>query len=149
MDQVDRMLDRPKQYYNIDGVGELGVGFALLVFGLLLSMQLNAPKGSLWHSLYTFNICAGLMCLIVHYGSKTIKKHITYPALDLCNTGSAAQSWGMLSAMVISALTVGLIFALRERLDTTTPVLLFGLLFAGSYAMASPGQFAGNGPCPG
>jgi|WetSurMetagenome_2_1015567.scaffolds.fasta_scaffold114327_3 hypothetical protein len=134
MDQINKMLDRPKQYYNIDGVGELGIGFMLLVFGLLLSMQLNAPKGSLWHSMYTFNICVGLMCLIIHFGSKAIKKHITYPRTGFVQYRKRGKVWGMLSAMVISALTVGLIFALRERLDTTTPVLLLGLLFAASYA---------------
>jgi hypothetical protein len=134
MNQVDRTLARPKAYYNIDGVGELVIGFMFLTFGLIGLIQLNVPKESPWHSMYTFIICVGLMLLIIHYGSKAIKKHITYPRTGFVQYRKRGTVWGMLIAFVISVLTVGLIFVLRERLNTMTPVLLFGLIFAGVYA---------------
>ena len=134
MDQVNRMLNRPKQYYNIDGVGELGIGFMLLAFGLIGLIQLNVQKGSPWQSMYAFIICAGLMLLIIHYGSNAIKKYITYPRTGFVQYRKRSTAWGMLSAVVISLLSVGLIFILRESLDTTMPVLLFGLICVGTYA---------------
>ena len=45
---------------------------------LLLWLQAHAPKESVWHGMPAFVICAGLMCLILHYGPQAIKQHITY-----------------------------------------------------------------------
>ncbi len=132
MDQVDRMLDRPKIYYNIDGVGELGLGFGYLAFALLGSMQLHAPKGSVWHSMYLFIIYVGLMCVIIKYGSKAIKKHITYPRTGFVEYRKLHTFWRL---MIMGALTtVGLSIALWRHWDLTTLVVLFGLLLAGGYA---------------
>jgi hypothetical protein len=79
MDRIGSLLDRPKQYYNIDGVGELGVGFMLLGFSLIVWMQVHAPEHSVWNQMYTLFLYVGLMVAIIHYGSKAIKTHITYP----------------------------------------------------------------------
>jgi hypothetical protein len=134
MDQVDRMLDRPKLYYNIDGVGELGLGFGFLAFSLLGSMQVHAPKGSVWHSMYLFIIYLGLMYIIIKYGSKAIKKHITYPRTGFVEYRKHGTFW-LPMAMTIGALTtVGLSIALRRHWDLTTLVVLYGLLLAGGYA---------------
>lgn len=48
MDQVQNLLGRPKEYYNVDGVGELSIGFMCLGFALLGWLQLHAPRGSAW-----------------------------------------------------------------------------------------------------
>jgi hypothetical protein len=48
MDQVGSILERPKRYYNIDGVGELGGGFMMLGLGLLLWLQVHSPSGAIW-----------------------------------------------------------------------------------------------------
>ena len=36
MDQVRNLLDRPRLYYNIDGLGDLGGGVMCLGFALIL-----------------------------------------------------------------------------------------------------------------
>lgn len=84
--------------------------------------------------MYTFIICVGLMLLIIQYGSKAIKKHITYPRTGFVQYRRRGTVRGMVIALGISVLTVGAIFALREQLNTMTPVLLFGLIFMGAYA---------------
>jgi hypothetical protein len=48
MDQLESLLNRPKAYYNIDGVGELAMGFMCLAGSLLAWLQANAPKDSVW-----------------------------------------------------------------------------------------------------
>jgi hypothetical protein len=52
MDQVERLMQRPKLYNNIDGVGELGMGFMLLCFALLEWLQINSPASAIWHRVY-------------------------------------------------------------------------------------------------
>ena len=134
MDQVDRMLARPKIYYNVDGVGELGMGFTCLAFSLLGTMQLHAPKGSVWHSMYLFVIYVGLMLVIVKYGSLAIKKRITYPRTGFVEY----RKKSMISRFVIGGAvggltTVGICIAVQRHWDLTTLASLFGLLFAGGY----------------
>src|ERR1022692_2144358 len=79
MDQVGSILDRPKLYYNIDGVGELGGGFTMLGFALLMWLQAHSPSGAIWHQMYAFVVYMAVMFSIIHYGTKAIKNHITYP----------------------------------------------------------------------
>lgn len=134
MDQVDRMLARPKIYYNIDGVGELALGFMFLASALLRSMQLQTPKGSVWHSMYLFIIYVGLMYVILKYGSRAIKKHITYPRTGFVEYRKHGTFW-LPMVMIIGALTtVGFCIALRRHWDLTTFVVLYGLLLTGGYA---------------
>ena len=79
MNQVDNFLERPKLYYNIDGVGELSMGFMLWAFAFLGWKQQYAPSGSAWHSMYLLIVYVGLMFLILKFGSKAIKERVTYP----------------------------------------------------------------------
>jgi hypothetical protein len=137
MDQIESLLDRPKIYYNVDGVGELGIGFMLLAYGLLGWMQAHAPQGSVWHSMWLFCIYVGLMILMIHYGSKAIKEHITYPRTGYVEYRMRDTVWRpMIIGFSVSTLaSIALIAALRSHWDMTTPVsLILGLLFAASYA---------------
>jgi hypothetical protein len=135
MDQLGSLLDRPKAYYNVDGVGELGGGFMCLAYALLGWMQLHAPKGSVWHSMYTFIIYFGLMCLIIRYGSKAIKKHITYPRTGFVEYRKRDTWLPMIMGGGISMLmVVALVLAIRSHWNLTTSVSLYGLLVAAGYA---------------
>ena len=136
MEQIESLLNRPKAYYNIDGVGELAMGFMCLGYGLLMWLQANAPKDSVWHGMPAFIIYFGLMCLILHYGPKAIKKHITYPRTGFVQYRARDTRWRpmILGAVVAAAMTAGLAVALRRHWNLTTPASLIGLLFAASYA---------------
>jgi energy-coupling factor transporter transmembrane protein EcfT len=136
MDQLENLLNRPKAYYNIDGVGELAGGFMCLGYALLMWLQAHAPKDSVWHGMPAFTIYVGLMCLILHYGPKAIKKHITYPRTGFVEYRKRDTRWRpmILGAVVAAAVTVGLGIALRRHWNLATPASLFGLLFAASYA---------------
>jgi hypothetical protein len=135
MDQLESLLNRPKAYYNIDGVGELAIGFMCLAYSLLGWLQANAPKGSVWHGMPAFIIYVGLMCLILHYGPKAIKKRITYPRTGFVQYRSRDSRWRpAIHGAVAGAVTVGLAIALRRHWNLTTPASLFGLLFAATYA---------------
>ncbi|HEV3201322.1 MAG TPA: hypothetical protein VGZ73_25660 [Bryobacteraceae bacterium] len=135
MDQIGSLLDRPKQYYNIDGVGELGIGFMLLSFALLGSLQEHSLKGAIWHQMWLFVIYLGVMFSIIHYGSKAIKNHITYPRTGFVEY-RARDSWrpGLLAAVVAPLFLAVLVIRLRWHWAFTTPASLICLLFAAGYA---------------
>jgi hypothetical protein len=136
MEQIESLLNRPKAYYNIDGVGELAMGFMCLAYSLLGWLQANAPKDSVWHGMPAFIIYFGLMCLILHFGPKAIKKHITYPRTGFVEYRKRDTVWRpmILGAAVSAAMSVGLMVGLRRHWNMTTPVSLIGLLFAAGYA---------------
>jgi hypothetical protein len=138
MDQLESLLNRPKAYYNIDGVGELAIGLMCLAYSLLAWLQANAPKDSVWHGMPAFIIYVGLMCLILHYGPKAIKKYITYPRTGFVQYPKRVTLWRpmILGAVAGAAVTIGLSIALRRHWNLTTPAALVGLLFAASYAFA-------------
>ena len=136
MDPIGSMLARPKAYHNIDGLGELGGGFMCLSYALLGWMQLHSPKSSGWHSMVTLFVYVGLMCLIIHYGTKAIKERITYPRTGFVEYRKRDTVWlpMILGGGVSVLFSVGVVLAARSRWDLTTPAALVGLLFAGSYA---------------
>jgi hypothetical protein len=77
MDQVGNLLKRPKAYNNIDGTGELAMGFYFLGSALLMWLLLNTPKDAIWHqNMYVFFLIwvgfSGLMNVIISYGIKAI-----------------------------------------------------------------------------
>ena len=136
MHPIGSLLNRPKFYYNIDGAGELGIGFMCLGYALLQWMQVHSPEHSAWNSMYVLFIYVGLMCAIIHYGSRAIKKHITHPRTGFVEYRAADTLWRpAIIALVISTLgSAGLFMATRSHWDLTTPASLIGLLLAASYA---------------
>ena len=136
MDPIGSLLERPKFYYNIDGVGELGTGFMCLSYAALIWLQVHTPSESVWHQMYAFLIFVALLWAVLHYGSKAIKKHITYPRTGFVEYRVKKTVWiPMIVASVVSALIVaGLRFAPRSHWDMGTVASLICLFFAGCYA---------------
>jgi hypothetical protein len=135
MDRIGSLLERPKAYYNIDGVGELGIGFMLLCYTLFKWIQAHAPQHSIWDQAWVFWIYFGLMLSIIHYGSKAIKERITYPRTGFVEYRKRDTFWRpFFIAMAVSALSVGLFLTRRAHWDMTTLALLIGLYLAASYA---------------
>jgi hypothetical protein len=129
MDPVASLLDRPKFYRNIDGVTELGGGVLCLGCALLLWL----PASSVWHRI-SFVAFVGLL-LVIHYGTKAIKTHITYPRTGFVEyRRSSRRPRGIIAAALGALVPVGLIIASRRHWDITTPASLIGLVFAAAYA---------------
>ena len=74
MDQVGHLLERPRLYYNIDGLGEVGGGVLSLGIALLLSL----PANSVWHKISWF-LFFGL-ALSIRYVIEAIKDPRHVPA---------------------------------------------------------------------
>ena len=135
MNQIQSLLERPKLYYNVDGVGELGMGFMCLGYALLAWLQLHAPQDSAWHKMYTFVISVAVMISIIHYGSKAIKTRITYRRTGFVDYRPRDKYWiPMAAGAGFSALLwVGLHLAVRRHWEMQTPAALVGLAFAAMY----------------
>jgi hypothetical protein len=135
MDQVQSLLGRPQEYYNIDGVGELSIGFMSLSWALLGWLQMRAPEASAWHQMYTFVIYVAVMMAALHFGPKVIKNRITYPRTGYVEYRACDKRWIPLGlgAAVSVVFTVGLAVMRRKHWDISTAASLMGLLLAASY----------------
>lgn len=137
MDQVESLLKRPKSYDNIDGTGELGSGFMLMGFALIVWLQAHTSEGAIWHKIYVLFIWIALMSAIIHYGTKAIKKYITYPRTGFVAYRKQGRIWTMILAFVLGALaSAGFALAVRSHWDVSTPAFFYGLFFSASYAFS-------------
>jgi hypothetical protein len=125
---VEDYAHRPKEYYNIDGVGELGMGFMLLAFALLIWLQTSAPKGSVWPLWYML-VFLLVVPATVHYGSKAIKKHITYPRTGFVSYPRRTYLSALVTALIVAPIC--LVLVLRGRVNYAT---LMGLAVVPAYA---------------
>ena len=135
MDEIESLLNRPKYYNNIDGLGELGGGFVALSFGFIQWMQVRSPAHSAWHSMWVFCIYFGSMWAIHRFGTKAIKEHITYPRTGFVEYRKRDRVWPTVFAAVGAPAFLALVMlAVRRHWDLTTGASLVGLLSAASYA---------------
>jgi hypothetical protein len=130
MDQVGNLLERPRLYYNIDGLGELGGSVMCLGLGLLWWLLMRSPADSVWHRI-SFFVFVGLM-LLIHYGIKTVKTRITYPRTGFVEYRRRRHT-SAIAAVVGALATAGLAVAFRRHRDISTLVSLAGLVFAAAY----------------
>jgi hypothetical protein len=134
MSQVQSLLKRPALYDNIDGVGELAIGFMCLGYVLYGWLNMHAAENSVWQNTYAFLAYVAVMLSIIHFGGKAIKNRITYR-----RTGFVAyrrdKYWvPMAIAVTVSVLVAaGMYLTVRRHWDVSTPVLLIGLGFAALY----------------
>jgi hypothetical protein len=135
MDRVESLLKRPKAYGNIDGTGELGMGFMCLGFALLIWLQLHTPKDSIWNQMYVSFIWIGLLVAMIHFGTKAIKNHITFPRTGFVAYRTQNRIWKAIIAFVIVAMaSAGLVLAARPHRHIVMPVFFLGLFLTACYA---------------
>jgi hypothetical protein len=134
MNQVESILKRPRLYYNIDGVGELSCGVMCLGFALLLWLQAHTPGEAIWHQMYGFAIYMGIMLGAIHYGSRAIKTHITYPRTGFVEYRKCGR-WrtATIAAVVGGLVPLGLTAAFRRNWDIASLASLCGLIVAAGY----------------
>lgn len=139
MDQIEKLVQRPLLYNNIDGVGEFGLGSMFLGSALLQWFPIQSP---MWHRYGSF---LGFLLLItaIHYGVKAIKTHITFPRTGFVEYQKRGFFWRGMIAGAVVGLFFGVGFALAEQLHweiarahwgLTMPAALFGLILAVGYA---------------
>lgn len=134
MSDVGSLLSRPKEYYNVDGVGELGIGFMCLSYSLLAWLQMHSPPSAVWHQIYACAIYVAVMLAVIHYGSKAIKEHITYPRTGFVQYRKSSRVWTAVAAGGFAVIaTLGLSFAARRHWQISMPGSVVGLLFALTY----------------
>ncbi len=133
MDQIESLLKRPRAYYNVDGMGELGGGVMLLAYGLIQWVIVQAPRDSVWHkSVWLIFIVA---MAAIHYGTKAIKERITYPRTGYVEYSETARRLSSVIAAVIAAIfALGLFVVVRSHRDMSLPCSFIGLPIAAAYA---------------
>jgi len=129
MDQVGKLLARPRLYYNIDGLGELGGSVLCLGYALLLWLRMHSPADSVWQRISSFSFLA--LLLLIPYGIKAVKTRITYPRTGFVEYRKPFHTQAIAGAL--GALTaVGVAIGFRRHWDISALVSLAGLAFAAS-----------------
>lgn len=78
MDQIQDYVNRPKQYFNIDGLGEVSIGLIVLAFPLCWWwLAMVTPEDSLWQLVWLF--LPILFMVWTPTGVEAVRKRITYP----------------------------------------------------------------------
>jgi hypothetical protein len=124
--EIQDYVKRPGRYSNIDGSGEMTFGAMYLAFALLGYLQSILPKDSTWRHdfsglLFMYIVLVPAMGL-AWWGTKAIKKYITYP-----RTGYVAYNWaakrsvvamivaGVAGAVVSAAFAFAVFYARRHN----------------------------------
>jgi hypothetical protein len=136
--KIDELLKRPALYRNVDGTEEINVG----IMGLgLASLRLLYPALGGWDPGGLAGLVyLGVLGVLVHLGSKAIKKRLTYPRTGFAEprcTNSGGK-WVVLGAiMVISGLFSALIALMALRRLSGGPALVGcgGVLVAVAFAI--------------
>ncbi len=130
MDQVGNLLARPRLYYHIDGLGELGGSVMCLGYALLLWLLMRSPADSMWHRISLF-VFVGLV-LLIRYGTKAVKTRITYPRTGFVEY---RRRWPIaaIAAALGAVTTAGLAVSFRRHWDISVLASLTGLVLAASY----------------
>jgi hypothetical protein len=125
--RIGSLWSRPTLYYNIDGVGELV--FGLFLFGCALLSTLEAHTRLIWFA---------VLVAVLHFGSKAIKTHITYPRTGFVEYRRRDRFWAGWAGAVIG---VACGFATGLHWDWTIPARLIGPPFAAVYACSLARMF--------
>jgi hypothetical protein len=143
--EVQDYVKRPGRYSNIDGTGEMVFGVMYLGFALLSYLQSTLPKDSIWkrdwYSLLFMEVVLLAACGLGWWGTKAIKKYITFP-----RTGYVAYNWaakcsvvtmvvaGVAGAVVSAALVFAVFYGLRH--NAVSPLRIgFLILYGAPYVV--------------
>ena len=141
MDDLDKLLNRPLDYYNVDGVAELSQGLMFLSAFLLIWLLSHGPQillHQVWAFTFALVISQLIMQPVIDFGSKAIKKHITYPRTGFVEYRTrlmTKRGWEFLAIAfgAASFLFVGMIAVARHDLSVFSLVPMFGFVFAVRY----------------
>jgi len=110
--RIDDYLKRPVLYRNVDGTEEINMG----IMGLgLAGMRFVYPllEGSPLSGILKFAYL-GVGLAIMHFGSKAIKKRLTYPRTGFAEPRCTNRGgkWLIMGATMLAAAVVSVVFAL-------------------------------------
>jgi len=110
-DDLQDFMERPKQYENIDGTSEMGMGVMMLSFALVGFLSAILPEGALWrkNGISTFLFLPVVMTPILvfqYWGVKAIKKHITWPRTGYVAFHRSGRSWWKILGVTLAVSAV-------------------------------------------
>jgi len=131
---IQSLLGRPRNYNNIDGMGEISVGLILLGFALSFWMQIHTALHSLWNRSFASILSMLALCLALHYGIKGFKQKITFPRTGFVRYRATSVWYVLVSAGTTAATAVLIIRNLRHLLDSASAMgFLYALFMAVCY----------------
>ena len=119
--EIQDYVKRPGRYSEIDGTGEMFIGFMYLGLALHSYLQSILPADSVWthkwHGLVFMQVVLLTVLGLGWWGTKAVKRHITYPRTGYVALRSNTRRivlFMLISAGVAAALAVA-VFWLRHN----------------------------------
>jgi hypothetical protein len=130
MDQVGNLLARPRLYYNVDGLGELGGSAMCLAFAFLMWPPMHSSAEPVLHWVPLFALVS--LGWLIRRGTNAVKTRITYPRTGFVEYRRQFHTSAL--AATLGALTsAGLVVSFRRHWDISALVSVAGLVFAMVY----------------
>ncbi len=130
-EQVRSYLEQPFRYYNIDGLGEIGIGVMMLGYSLNSWMQAFTTSKSVWHQVWFLMLYVVLMVIVIHFGAKFLKQRITYPRTGFVEYRRDAKA--RIAPMVLTVVTTSAVVTLLIDRHVN-PAAMMGLILVPTYA---------------
>jgi hypothetical protein len=146
MNDLEKILDKPKDYDRIDGTGELVIGLFWLSFTIYFRLASHGSEDSLWYRAPAIVAFVTISKLLAELVRKAIKKYVTYPRtgyVEYRNLSKTSKDRKKLAkniaiiygirVVIVVLLFSYLFFALKHRHSISAPISLFALLLAAPY----------------
>jgi hypothetical protein len=138
--QIDEYLKRPALYRNVDGTEEINMGImGLGVAAMLFVYPAHAGSVRGWAGAALIYIYLGILAAIVHFGSKAVKKRLTYPRTGFAEPRCTNRGgkWAVLGAIMLASAVFGAVVSLsafRRPLAGPALVSCGGLIVSVAFA---------------
>lgn len=130
------LSSRPQAYFNVDGLGEIGIAAMHCFFCLTFWLQLSSPRDSMWNRNLVFLAITTAFAAVMHFGIRALKSKLTYPRTGYVEYRKAdtivrPALCGFCGAFAVAC---ALVFARRQAWDLTMAPVLLGLFLSAGYA---------------
>ena len=140
------LADRPRRYWNVDGIPELMMGLVWIVWGGALILGERIPRGSAF-SLYWLMVPAILVLsgFASNWAVRKLKERLTYPRtgyIEYHEPGRHVRVLTALVAIVSAGVLAALLVTARTAGAGRTAAPALGVIFSLAFLVASIRQKA-------
>jgi hypothetical protein len=106
---------RPRSYWNIDGLPELGVGVLWLVWGGYFLSREAVPRGGVYQVYRNMGLLLVVgFCLGMNWALKRLKERITFPRTGYMTLRPPSRAQRLVTMLLGAAVAVGMVVLVRR-----------------------------------
>ena len=140
-DSIEHTMRRTRRYWYIDGLWEIGYGCLFTIMGLLLYLQAFIPAESKFADFleYGFPVLIIALVVLVNWGIRKIKQHLTYPRTGMVTyrrEKMSVRDWLIAALIAAGSILAGsILYALFQVWEPALEIIPMLLGFLGAAMM--------------